>query len=160
MYHVSRVLIVLTVFACLTGCWTVGATAAEPEWQDLFNGKDLTGWTNAAGGAPGAGWVIEDGVVTRKSKAGYIWTKKRYGDFVLDLEFKTAGNSGIFFRTDNPKDCVQTGIEIQVNTPASRRTSTQPAPSTAALRRRRSPTKRASGIGSCSPATTTRSRSS
>ena len=37
---------------------------------------------------------------------------------MLDIEFKTEGNSGIFIRTDNPKDCVQTGIEIQVDRPA------------------------------------------
>jgi hypothetical protein len=43
-----------------------------------------------------------------------IWTKERFGNFILDLEFKTEGNSGIFFRTDNPGDCVQTGIEMQV----------------------------------------------
>ena len=43
-----------------------------------------------------------------------IWTKERFGNFVLDLEFKTEGNSGVFFRTDDPKDCVQTGFEMQV----------------------------------------------
>ena len=43
-----------------------------------------------------------------------IWSKERFGDFILDLEFKTEGNSGLFIRTDNPRDCVQTGIEMQV----------------------------------------------
>ena len=43
-----------------------------------------------------------------------IWTKEPFGDFILDLDFKTEGNSGIFFRTDDPRDCVQTGIEMQV----------------------------------------------
>ena len=55
--------------------------------------------------------------MVRKSAGGDIWTKDRYGDFVLELEFKTAGNSGVFIRTDNPKDNVQTGIEIQVDVP-------------------------------------------
>jgi len=35
----------------------------------------------------------------------------------LTLEFKTGGNSGVFIRCDNPKNPVQTGIEIQVNKP-------------------------------------------
>ena len=83
-------------------------------WQILFDGSDLSKWQNDNGGKPSAGWVIEEGVLARKPKAGMIWTKERFGDFILDLEFKTEGNSGIFFRTDNPKDCVQTGIEIQV----------------------------------------------
>ena len=55
--------------------------------------------------------------MVREAAGGDIWTKDRYGDFVLELEFKTAGNSGVFIRTDNPKDNVQTGIEIQVDVP-------------------------------------------
>ena len=64
-------------------------------------------------------WETEDGVLTRKgTKEGRedIWTMDRYGDFILDLEFKLAEhtNSGIFFRTGNINDLVQTGIEVQV----------------------------------------------
>ncbi len=95
-----------------------GAAGAD-DWQELFNGKDLTGWQSAGGGAPAAGWVIEDGAMVRQDGAGYIWTKGRFGDFVLEVEFKTKGNSGIFFRTDNPRDPVQTGIEVQVNNPSN-----------------------------------------
>jgi hypothetical protein len=84
----------------------------------LFDGKDLSAWQSAGGGAPSDGWVVEDGAMVRKARAGYIWSKERFGDFVLDLEFKTAGNSGIFIRTDNPKNPVQTGMEVQVNRPA------------------------------------------
>jgi len=97
------------------------ASAAEKEQaagRQLFNGKDFSGWQNAAGGAPGAGWVVEDGAMVRKERTGDVWTKDRFGDFVLDLEFKTEGNSGIFIRTDKPTDCVQTGLEIQVIGPA------------------------------------------
>jgi hypothetical protein len=88
--------------------------AAKTEWEVLFDGPDLSKWQNDNGGKPSAGWVIEGDVLARKPNAGMIWTKERFGNFILDLEFKTEGNSGIFFRTDNPKDCVQTGIEIQV----------------------------------------------
>ncbi|HUU91151.1 MAG TPA: family 16 glycoside hydrolase [Phycisphaerae bacterium] len=91
------------------------APAAPAKPVTLFDGKDLSNWTNAGGGAPGAGWVVQDGAMVRQGKAGDIWTKQRFGDFTLDVEFKTEGNSGIFIRTDNPKDCVQTGIEIQVD---------------------------------------------
>lgn len=87
---------------------------AEDGWQVLFDGKDFSAWMAAGGGEPGAGWVIEDGAMVRKDRAGDIWTRQRYGDFVLELEFQTRGNSGIFIRTDNPRDCVQTGIEFQV----------------------------------------------
>lgn len=64
--------------------------------------------------APGS-WAIEDGVLGVKTK-GSIWTKERYGDFILDIEVKLSPktNSGIFIRTDNIKSSVQTGIEIQI----------------------------------------------
>ncbi|MGI8602648.1 MAG: 3-keto-disaccharide hydrolase [Verrucomicrobiales bacterium] len=91
--------------------------AADDGWTTLFNGKDLNGWTNASGSAPSADWVIEEGALVRKGKGGDIWTKERFGDFILEVEFRATGNSGVFFRTDNPKDCVQTGIEIQVEKP-------------------------------------------
>ena len=109
-------------------CWSVliaailvsgtAAAWADDGWQVLFDGKSLDGWTNAGGQQPGAGWIVEDGAMVRSKSAGDIWTKARYGDFVLELEFKTQGNSGIFIRTDNPRDNVQTGIEIQVDRPA------------------------------------------
>ncbi len=100
-------------------CCASPATAQD-DWQVLFDGKDLSGWMSAGGGEPGAGWVIEDGAMVRKDRAGDIWTKQRYGDFVLELEFQTRGNSGIFIRTDDPRDCVQTGIEFQVLGPVGR----------------------------------------
>ena len=90
------------------------ADAGKDGAISLFDGKDLAAWQNAAGDKPGAGWVVKDGAMVRENGAGDIWTKQRFGDFVLDLEFKTEGNSGVFIRTDNPKDCVQTGIEMQV----------------------------------------------
>jgi hypothetical protein len=91
------------------------AAAVTGEWSPLFNGKDLTGWTNAAGAD--SKWRIEEGAMTGQRGSGDIWTKARFGNFVLELEFKTTGNSGVFIRTDEPKSCVQTGIEIQVENP-------------------------------------------
>jgi hypothetical protein len=88
---------------------------AKGQWITLFNGKDLTGWTDAAGGV--SKWIVADGAISGQKGSGDVWTKARYADFVLELEFKTTGNSGVFFRTDNPKDPVQTGIEIQVDNP-------------------------------------------
>ena len=91
------------------------ATAAATDAVALFNGKDLTGWTDSSGKP--SKWAVEDGAMTGQKGSGDIWTKARYANFVLELEFKTTGNSGVFFRTDNPKDNVQTGIEIQVDNP-------------------------------------------
>jgi hypothetical protein len=87
------------------------------DFKPLFNGTDLTGWQTAGGQPVTKGWVVKDGAMVRESAGGDVWTKDRFGDFVLEVEFKTAGNSGVFVRTDNPKDNVQTGIEIQVDVP-------------------------------------------
>ena len=83
-----------------------GATdgAAKPpgeDWTVLFNGKDLSGWTNIGKEK----WEIEDGTlhgvaVTREY--GYLQTDKSYKDFQLSLRFKCEGdgNSGVFFHVN------------------------------------------------------------
>jgi len=106
----------LLVLAVALSTTTLHA-ADQKGWITLFDGKNLDGLTDASGKKPGAGWIIQDGAMVRKTAAGDMWTKQRYGDFILELEFKTQGNSGVFIRTDNPKDNVQTGIEIQVDKP-------------------------------------------
>ena len=88
----------------------VAAAAHEPGWRELFNGHDLSGWT-----CPPGSWTVEDGVLARVG-GGDIWTQEQFGDFLLEVDFKLADetNSGIFFRTADIKDCVQTGIELQI----------------------------------------------
>ncbi len=87
-------------------------------WEILFDGGDLDKWRLAGGGDPSRKWAIEGGTLARRPKAGMIWTKQRFDDFILDLEFKTEGNSGVFFRTNDPGNPVQTGFEMQVNKPS------------------------------------------
>jgi hypothetical protein len=79
-------------------------------FQLLFNGKDMTGWGNKGKGA-----TIEEGGVIFLDKSGDIWTTEQFGNFVLDLEFKTAknSNSGVFIRNTKPGDWYG-GIEVQV----------------------------------------------
>ncbi len=118
MSYRSSVLVLLGAFLAGLALGGPASLGAESEgWRDLLGGGDLSGWQDGSGKRPSPGWVVEDGALVRKNRAGYIWTKKRFGDFVLELEFKTEGNSGVFIRTDDLKDPVQTGIEIQVYTP-------------------------------------------
>ena len=79
-------------------------------WRDLLAG-DLSNCIYKQGS-----WIMEDGVLTRKG-GGNIWTKEKFGDFILDLEFKVAkgSNSGVFIRTGDVSDFVQTGIEVQIH---------------------------------------------
>lgn len=75
--------------------------AKETE-EDLFNGKDLTGWVNYG---TELWYVDEDGNLVCESGPdkgyGYFATEKYYDDFDLTLEFKQEanGNSGVFFRS-------------------------------------------------------------
>ncbi len=83
---------------------------SAPPWQPLFNGKDLSGWR-----CKPESWKVESGELSCVG-GSYIWTEEQFGDFMLELEFKIPpkGNSGVFFRTADPRDPVQTGIELQV----------------------------------------------
>ena len=96
--------------------------AADAGFVPLFDGKDLTAWQPTPGS-----WVIENTVLFLKDRTDgqmqnkyYLWTAKTYGDFVLELEFKVAArtNSGVFIRTADVTNPVQTGIEIQVSSEA------------------------------------------
>ena len=78
-------------------------------WHDLLT-DDLRNFTFKPGN-----WAVEEGVLTRKG-GGDIWTKERFGDFILDLEFKLArgANSGVFLRTGGIKEWLHTSIEVQI----------------------------------------------
>lgn len=82
----------------------------------LFDGKSLDGWFTHPDNTRET-WVAdpETGVLGRNLRNGYIWSEKKYGDFILDLEYKLTRhcNSGVFFRSD-PNNPVQGGFEVQL----------------------------------------------
>ena len=90
------------------------------DWQPLFDGKDLTGWSTT-----GNWQTTADGTLAIEPRPGesgwqryadYLWTKKEYADYMLRLEYKIppGGNSGIFLGVKNKKNPVYEGIEIQI----------------------------------------------
>ncbi len=89
-----------------------GRAEEKNEWRELFNGKDLRGWRLN----PTNYWVVKDGEIAWKESAVDLWTEEEFGDFVLELEFKCSPgcNSGVFIRTGDIKDNVQSGIEVQI----------------------------------------------
>ncbi|MCD6392694.1 MAG: DUF1080 domain-containing protein [Planctomycetes bacterium] len=95
---------------CVTYFNKVAGQLKPGGWQDVLV-PDLSNCTFNKGS-----WTVEEGVLTRHGK-GDIWTKDKYGDFVLDLEFKVAPqtNSGVFIRTADIKQWLHTGIEIQIH---------------------------------------------
>jgi len=68
--------------------------------NDIFNGRDLTGWRQPADQASKF-TVTDEGYLQVKDGKGQLETTGTWGDFVLQLECRVNGkhlNSGIFFR--------------------------------------------------------------
>ncbi len=65
---------------------------------------------------PAGSWTYEGGVLERVG-GDNIWTKERYGDFILDLEFKVGAkaNSGVFIRCGSIDEWIHTCIEVQIH---------------------------------------------
>lgn len=79
---------------------------AQPKWENLFNGKNLKGWTVLNGTAE---YKVENGAIVGTSKLNtpntFLATNKMYGDFILEFEFKVDEglNSGVQFRSISDK---------------------------------------------------------
>lgn len=112
---------ILSFFLILTFSVICTAWAKEGErFRSLLNGKDLSGWKTDGN------WVVQkDGSLMIDPKPGqegwnrfndYIFTEKKYGDFILEMEYKypAKGNSGLFFRVGDTKNPVHTGMEVQI----------------------------------------------
>lgn len=87
------------------------AILESAEWQDLFNGKDLTGWTGDT-----EGYEVKDGVLFCKPGGKNLETEKDYSDFVFTFEFKMQenANNGIGLRVPPGGRAAQDGLEIQI----------------------------------------------
>jgi len=78
--------------------------------ENVFDGKSLTGWR-----IDGAEyWTAKDNILTGQSdeakKGSILWTEKSYGDFEVELEYRSTGSidSGVFLR--HPNDQIQIGV--------------------------------------------------
>lgn len=88
-------------------CLLCAAVVSAQNWQPLFNGKNLSGWKKLNGNAE---YKVEDGAIVGVSKMNtpntFLSTKDKYGDFILEFEFKVDDglNSGVQFRSESKKD--------------------------------------------------------
>jgi len=79
----------------------LGSFALPQKKQQIFNGKDLTGWKIYGTEK----WYVDKGQLVCESgpdkQYGYLATNKFYKNFDLTVEFlqESNGNSGIFFRS-------------------------------------------------------------
>lgn len=89
------------------------------EWQQLFNGNDLTGWKHVGPG----GDVVEDGLIRTEGGMGLLyWTGGKLGDCMIRVVYKMRdrnSNSGVFIRIpDAPTEewmPVFRGYEVQID---------------------------------------------
>ncbi len=81
--------------------------ADDEGFYDLFNGKDLSGWT-------GGDASVEDGVLV--SRDGNTMTEAIFANYQLEFEFRlpAGGNNGIGIHYPGEGDAAFTGMEIQI----------------------------------------------
>lgn len=92
----------LFIVACFVSISLLAQTQGSG-WQNLFNGKDLTGWKRLAGTAE---YSVENGVIVGRtvmnSRNTFLVTEKEYGDFILEADVwveDEEGNAGIQTRS-------------------------------------------------------------
>jgi hypothetical protein len=104
----SAIVILLVTFSC-----------KEKQWQQLFNGKDLTGWEQVGPGK----FIVEDGLLKTVGGMGMIlYPAQKFGDVIIRVAYKVQDNdcnSGVFIRLpEKPADewaAVNTGYEVQID---------------------------------------------
>jgi uncharacterized protein (TIGR02118 family) len=106
----------LRIFWAVIGM-AAAALAGPPE--QLFNGKDLDGWTMTGPGQ----FVIEDGMMKTTGGMGLLYyNRKPFGNATVKVVYKTGGardNSGVVIRLpEKPTDPwygVHNGYEVQID---------------------------------------------
>lgn len=105
----------------LPAVWALALAAPQIQaaqkggFEQLFDGKTLSGWKLVGGHGPG--YVPQDGVIYCPADGGgNLFTEKEYADFVFRFEFKleAAANNGIGIRAPYDGDAAYMGMEIQI----------------------------------------------
>jgi hypothetical protein len=95
--------------------------AAEPvpQFRDLFNGKDLSGWVNV--NTEKDTWSVRDGILVCSGQPiGVMRSDKQYENFILHIEWQhrePGGNSGVFVWSNavpGEKNRLPNGVEVQM----------------------------------------------
>jgi hypothetical protein len=116
-----------SAFCCLifAGLLVASASAADNSlsaeeqatgWMLLFNGNDMGSWKNNDG-APVAA-KLDHGAINVHGTGGYLLVYDQpFGDFDFKCDVKMSEpecNSGVFVRTGDLADPINTGLEVQV----------------------------------------------
>jgi hypothetical protein len=114
-------LLVAGLLFCLTTMFGIlsASDARLPEFRNLLNGNDLTGWVNV--NTSEDTWRIKDGVlICTGHPIGVMRSAKQYENFVLHIDWmhiEPGGNSGVFAWSSARPDAssrLPDGVEIQM----------------------------------------------
>jgi hypothetical protein len=110
----AAIIVALLMFICVLHA----ADEAVPAWRPLFNGRDLTNWTQLGS----ARWSVTNGVIHGgqdgdPKRNGLLATKDQFKDFELELEFMIDEhgkyNSGVYLRNE-PGRGGRSGYQINI----------------------------------------------
>ena len=112
----SKCWVWLTLFVF---CVPFALQAQSGEWQQLFNGKDLTGWKHVGPGSH----MVEDGLIKSQGGMGLLyWTGGKLGNCTIRVVYRMRdhnSNSGVFIRIPlEPREewmPVHYGYEVQID---------------------------------------------
>ncbi|MGD8237811.1 MAG: DUF1080 domain-containing protein [Armatimonadota bacterium] len=91
---------VVLICSIVALAFTHGSPRADdpPQFRDLFNGKDLSGWVNV--NTADDTWTVRDGMLVCSGRPiGVMRSEKQYENFILHIEWRhmePGGNSGVF----------------------------------------------------------------
>lgn len=105
----SKLILVLPLFCCIVLAATAKNDQKHNGWKLLFGANLQQAKYN-----PNC-WTFENDVLTA-SKDEVIWAVGDYGNFILDLEFKTESgtNSGVIVYCTDPDNWIPNSVEIQI----------------------------------------------
>lgn len=97
MSCIFRLILPLLIASLGMGSHPAGGSE-PPQFRELFNGKDLTGWVDV--NTSPATWSVRDGLLVCKGQPiGVMRSEKQYENFLLHVEWRhmePGGNSGVF----------------------------------------------------------------
>lgn len=122
MLKITRVAVVTLAAVGIGACASGGETAAGQEWQSLFDGESLAGWTNPYEWGTA---TVEDGEIRLVGdQKFFLVTEQSFTDFEFEGEVMlpdTMSNAGFMFRAQVEPNRVS-GYQAEVD-PTGRRWS-------------------------------------
>jgi hypothetical protein len=108
----------MTTLSCVNQSRSSGNPSSDRGWISLFNGKDLSGWTELEGKTK---FEVSDGQIIGttipNNPNSVLCTKKSYSNFILELDVKVDSplNSGVQIRSHLNEKGEVYGYQIEID---------------------------------------------